>query len=114
MFPGWGPSSREERSAIWTGKARPRVTGLAYRDVLNLEHADAEGMENLPRQGVRWRRTDEGWERWSFMDEAWVDDRTPRPPDLPDEVAIGTIVSQDETGDWTEASDPAATVEWPD
>lgn len=112
MFPGWGPSARRERQAIWSGKARPRVTGLAHRDVLNLEHADAEGMADLPRRGVHWRRTADGWERWSYMDEAWVDDSTPRPPDLPHEVAVGTILTQDAIGNWVGAQDPS-TFEWP-
>ena len=117
----WSPL---ERRAILQHGARPRVTGLVHGDVADLEDRDAiEELNDLPRHGQRWRRTHDGWERWSYLDEAWQRDPEREPDDLPEDVAVGTVVVQGETGDWVATDhDPEAVdldepsvpvIEWP-
>ena len=117
----WSPL---ERRAIVQHGARPRVTGLVHSDVLDLEDLDAiEELRDLPRHGQRWRRTDGGWERWSYLDETWQPDPEREPDDLPDAVATGTVVVEGEADGWVatdhdpdavDLDEPAVPViEWP-
>lgn len=120
-FKEWTPL---DRRAILQHGAKPRITGLVYGDVADLEDKDAiAAVNDLPKHGARWRRTSDGWERWSFLDEDWVSDPEREPDVLPGATSIGTVLRRSPAGDWVAddaepssidaAEDPPPHPDWP-
>ena len=109
LMEDWSPL---ERRAILQHGGRPRVTGLAHGDVLDIEDREAiDELNDLPRHGQRWRRTEDAWERWSYLDSSWQRDLEREPDDLPADVAVGTVVVESETGDWVVTDHDPETVD---